>query len=97
VTLSPVWEREIRDSVQGSLVEGWRIKMAPEAIQRFASAVGQATVSLVRENLPQVLLVHPEVRFFARKILDRTFPNVVVLAYSEIPREIRLSTVGVVE
>jgi len=97
VTLSPVWEREIRDSVQGNLVEGWRIKMPPEAIQRFASAVGQATVSLVRENLPQVLLVHPEVRFFVRKILDRTFPNVVVLAYSEIPRDIRLSTVGVVE
>ncbi|MFA0888251.1 MAG: flagellar biosynthesis protein FlhA [Synergistales bacterium] len=97
VTLSPVWEREIKESVQGNLVEGWRVKLAPEAVQRFASAVGQATVSLVRGNLPQVLLVHPEVRFFVRRILDRTFPNVVVLAYSEIPRDIRLSTVGVVE
>lgn len=97
VTLSPDWESRVRESVQGNLAEGWRIKMPPGEIQDLVRAIGKATEPLVRADLPQVLLVHPDVRFYVRRILERTFPNVSVLAYSELGADVSLKTLGVVE
>lgn len=96
VTLSPDWESLVRESVQGNLLEGWRIKMPPDEIQNLVRSVGKATEPMVRGDLPQVLLVHPDVRFYIRRILERTFPNVAVLAYSELDAGVRLKTLGVV-
>ncbi len=97
VTLSPEREKMIKESVQGNLVEGWRIKMDPKDMQSFIHAVGSATENLLREGLPQVLIVHPDVRLFVRKIIERTFPNVAVMGYSELPGDTRIKTVGIVE
>ncbi len=97
VTLSPEREKMIKESVQGNLVEGWRMKMDPKDIQSFIYAVGSATENLLREGLPQVLIVHPEVRLFVRKIIERSFPNVAVMGYSELPGDTRIKTVGIVE
>lgn len=97
VTLSPEKEKMIKESVQGNLAEGWRIKMDPKDIQNFIQSVGSATEPLLREGLPQVLLVHPDVRLFVRKIIERTFPNVAVMGYGELPGDTRIKTVGIVE
>src|SRR6056297_124554 len=97
LTLSPEWEKNIRESVEGNLVEGWRIKMAPVEIQDLVRNVGKATEELLRKGLPQVILVHPEVRLFVRKIIERTFPNVAVIGYNELPGDTKIKTVGIVE
>jgi len=97
LTLSPEWEKNIRESVEGNLVEGWRIKMAPKEIQDLVRNVGKATEELLRKGLPQVILVHPEVRLFVRKIIERTFPNVAVIGYNELPGDTKIKTVGIVE
>lgn len=97
VTLSPVWEKRIKESVQGNLVEGWHINMDFKVVQDFNRAVGEATKKLLEQGLPQVVLVHPDVRFYVRKLLERTFPNVVVISYSEVPKDSKINTVGVVE
>jgi flagellar biosynthesis protein FlhA len=52
---------------------------------------------MVKADLAQVLLVHPDVRFYVRRILERTFPNVAVLSYGEVPGSVRLKTLGVAE
>ncbi len=97
VTLSPEWEKVIKESVQGNLVEGWRIKMKPEDMRSFVRAVGNATEPLMKESIPQVLLCHPDVRLFVRRILEKHFPNVIVLGYNELDGDVRLKTVGVVD
>ena len=97
VTLSPEWEKIIKDSVQGNLVEGWRIKLKPEDMRRFVRAVANATEPLMKDNLPQVLLCHPDVRFFVRRILEKHFPNVTVLGYNELDGDVKLKTVGIVD
>ena len=97
MTLSPEWEKRIKDSIQGNLVEGWHIKMDFQAVQDFNRAVGEGTKKLLEKGLPQVILVHPDVRFYVRKLLERTFPNIVVLSYNEIPKESKVNTVGVID
>lgn len=97
VTLSPEWERAVKDSVQGDLVEGWRIQLDPTEMQALVRSVGKATEPMVKADLAQVLLVHPDVRFYVRRILERTFPNVSVLSYGEVPGNIRLKTLGVAQ
>jgi flagellar biosynthesis protein FlhA len=97
VTLSPEWEKVIKESVQGNLVDGWRIKMKPEDMRSFVRAVGNATEPLLKEGIPQVLLCHPDVRLYVRRILEKHFPNVIVLGYNELDGDVRLKTVGVVD
>lgn len=97
VTLSPEWEKTIKESVHGNLVEGWRIKMNPEEMQKFMKAVGTATEAMLRANVFQVLLCHPDVRLFVRKIIEKAFPNVAVLGYNELGGDVKLKTIGVVD
>jgi flagellar biosynthesis protein FlhA len=97
VTLSPEWEKVIKESVQGNLVDGWRIKMKPEDMRSFVRAVGNATEPLLKEGIPQVLICHPDVRLYVRRILEKHFPNVNVLGYNELDGDVRLKTVGVVD
>jgi flagellar biosynthesis protein FlhA len=44
-----------------------------------------------------VLLCHPDVRLYVRRILEKHFPNVIVLGYNELDGDVRLKTVGVVD
>ena len=97
VTLSPEREKMIKESIQGNLVEGWRIRMDPKEMHNFIRSVGTATEKMVLDGLPQVLLVHPDVRLFVRRIIERTFPNVAVMGYGELPADVKIKTVGVVE
>ncbi|HPD97502.1 MAG TPA: flagellar biosynthesis protein FlhA [Synergistales bacterium] len=97
VTLSPEWEKKIKESVQGNLVEGWRLKMDTAEMQLFIKAAGTSTEAMLRAGLPQIILCHPDVRLYVRKITEKAFPNVAVLGYNEIGGDVKLKTIGVVD
>jgi flagellar biosynthesis protein FlhA len=97
LTLSPEWEKKIKESVKGNLVEGWTINIAPEQMQELVRSVGKSTEVQLKEGFSQVILAHPEVRFYVRKIIERAFSNIAILGYNELPGNVRIKTVGVVE
>ena len=84
ITLSPTWEQKNRESLKGDLLQGWQLQMDPKVLNFFFSQVSKAVERMAMEGKLPVLLVHPDVRFIVRKIVESKLPNVHVLSYSEI-------------
>ncbi len=96
-TLSPRWEEEIKDALQGDLVKGWNLTLSPKRMQDLIQTVGRMAEQLsLGGNLP-VLLVHPDLRLIVRRILEGSLPQVHVLAYNEIVQGVSLKSMGMVE
>ncbi|MCP5114875.1 MAG: flagellar biosynthesis protein FlhA, partial [bacterium] len=61
-----------------------------EIIDRVAKIAGST-------ETPVVVLTSSGARFFVRQITESSFPNVVVIAHSEIPPGVKLASLGLVE
>ncbi len=97
ITLSPTWEQKIRESLKGDLLQGWQLQMDPKVLNFFVSQVSKAVERMAMEGKLPVLLVHPDVRFIVRKIVESKLPNVHVLSYSEIEPGTKVRSLGMVE
>ena len=95
--LTPTWEQKIRESLKGDLLQGWQLQMDPKVLNFFVSQVSKAVERMAMEGKLPVLLVHPDVRFIVRKIVESKLPNVHVLSYSEIEPGTKVRSLGMVE
>jgi flagellar biosynthesis protein FlhA len=97
MTLSPIWEQKIREALKGDLSQGWQLQMDPKSLNSLLSQVSRAMEKMAMEGRMPVLLVHPDVRFIVRKIIEGKLTNVHVLAYSEIEPGTKVRSLGTVE
>lgn len=96
-TLSPAWERRVKEALQGDLVQGWQITMDPKEMQKMVGAVSRFAEQITFTGEMPVLLVHPDVRLVVRRIIEGTLPHVAVLSYNEVAPGVQLKSVGMVE
>ena len=96
-TLSPSWERRVKESLQGDLVQGWQISMDPKEMQKMVGAVAKFSEQMAFTGQMPVLLVHPDVRLVVRRILEGTLPHMAVVSYNEVAQGVQLKSVGMVE
>ena len=61
-----------------------------EVLDRLSKIVGSS-------ETPVVVLTSSGARFFVRQIAESSFPNVVVIAHSEIPAGVKLASLGLIE
>ena len=96
-TLSPRWEQKIKDSLKGDLNQGWQLGLPPQDIQDLMQAAAQATEQMAMAGLTPVLLVHPDVRFVVRKIIEGGLQQLFVISYNEVAQGAQLKSLGTVE
>ena len=96
-TLSPRWEQKIKESLQGDLNQGWQLGLSPQDIQKLIQAAGQAMEQMSMAGITPVMLVHPDVRFVVRKILEGGLQQLFVVSYNEIAQGVQLKSLGTVE
>ena len=96
-TLSPRWEQKIKESLQGDLNQGWQLGLSPQDIQKLIQAAGQAMEQMSMAGITPVMLVHPDVRFVVRKILEGGLQQLFVVSYNEIVQGVQLKSLGTVE
>jgi flagellar biosynthesis protein FlhA len=95
--MSPRMEQKIKDSLTGDLNQGWQLGLSPTDVQQVIKSAAAAAEQMAMAGLTPVLLVHPDVRFVVRKILEGTLPQLYVISYNEIAPGVQLKSLGTVE
>jgi flagellar biosynthesis protein FlhA len=96
ITLSPNIEATFQESIQRS-DSGTYLAMEPGLAHRIIQAIGKAAEKGMVAEGQTVLLVSPPIRMHLAQLLNRFLPTVPVISQAEIPPDIRLESVAVVE
>jgi flagellar biosynthesis protein FlhA len=70
------------------------LNASPESIRDFVSRVER---SIPRPEAPTVMLAGSGSRYFVRQLVENSMPNLFVLAHNEIPPELRVLSLGIVQ
>lgn len=91
VALSPALEEVVAELLPGGSGLG------PQEIRSVMHRISEGLSTLVRTGAEPVVISSQRVRPLVRKILERAIPGLVVVCFEEIPRDLVLDTVAVVE
>lgn len=94
--VSPDVEETIARSVQHSEYESF-VSLEPTFLNRLINNVKNAVNSATNRGLQAVIVTSPHIRTHLRKVVERFFPNVAVLAHTEIARDVNIMTIGMIE
>ncbi|MEB3298634.1 MAG: flagellar biosynthesis protein FlhA [Candidatus Sericytochromatia bacterium] len=95
ITLDPAVEGAIQQSIQPG-PQGPTLALNPQIAQlMLARLAGVVNEAIARGQNPAVL-VSPVVRPHVKNLVDRNFPNLAVLSYSEINAKFKVQQIGAV-
>ncbi|MDL2264571.1 FHIPEP family type III secretion protein [Synergistaceae bacterium OttesenSCG-928-I11] len=95
--MSPRLEQKIKDTLQGDLSQGWQLGLSPADVQGVIKSAAAVAEQMAMAGITPILLVHPDVRFVVRKILEGSLPQLFVISYNEIAPGAQLKSLGTVE
>ncbi len=96
VMLSPSIEDTISQSIQHTEFESF-VSPDPNMVKKLIGSLQRLIANFETTGLYPIVLCSPLVRYHLRKILEKFIPNVVVLAHTEITRDVNIKSFGVVE
>ncbi len=96
ITLAPQVEAQLRASL-GPAERGFGFQIDAGTAQAVIAGTGSAMESLAQQGYTPVLLVPRELRLAFRRLVERSLPNLVVLAFSEISTGTPVQAHGMVE
>jgi len=96
VILSPEVEDHINSSIQHTEYESYLVA-DPNLIQRIVSNLQKFISSFTTRGLQPIVLCSPKTRIHFKKILERFFPNIVVLSHNEITHDVNINSLGMLE
>ncbi|MCX7817079.1 MAG: flagellar biosynthesis protein FlhA [Syntrophales bacterium] len=96
VMLSPDLEEVIQQSIQHTEYESF-VNLDPKIVNRIMQQLKDVAAVFMSKGQHPVLLCSPHIRGQFRKLLERFYPNFVVLAHNEISREANVNSFGLVE
>ena len=94
--VSPAVEDVISRSIQHTEYESF-VSPDPGVIRTFIEGARKLMGSFTSKGLPPIVLTSANTRIHLRKIMDRFFPNIVVLAHNEITSDTNITSLGMVE
>ncbi|SPE36374.1 putative flagellar export pore protein [Candidatus Sulfopaludibacter sp. SbA3] len=86
-------ERAIESGVEHA-EQTSHLNTSPEALR---DVVGRVERSISKPEAPVVLLTGAATRYFARQVLENSMPNLFVLSHNEIPPELKVVSLGMVQ
>jgi len=94
--VSPEIEDIINRSIQHTEHESF-VSPDPNTVRQVVGNLQKAIGLFTSQGLQPIVLCSPAVRIHLRNILERFFPNMVVLSHNEIAREASIRSLGMVE
>ncbi len=96
IMVSPEIEETLSGSIQHMEYESFATP-DPNMVKRLVAGLQKFISVFTAKGLQPVLLCSPNVRIHLRKILEKFFPNLVVISHNEVTREALIKSLGVVE
>lgn len=93
VMVSPDIEDSINKSVQHTEYESF-VAADPSLIQAVVNNLQGFVTNFADKGLQPIVLCSPNVRIYLRKILEKFFPNIIILSHNEITREVNIKSLG---
>ena len=96
LTLGPTAEKMVQEALRQSDNGATFLSLNPAAAQRLIQNINSAVENAVMTDGQPVVLTSPMVRPHLAQLLTRFLPTVPVISQAEIPSDVRLQSVGVV-
>jgi flagellar biosynthesis protein FlhA len=96
VMLSPEVEDRISGAIQHTEHESYLIA-DPNLIQRIIGNLQKFVGTFTTKGLQPIVLCSPKTRIHVKKVLERFFPNIIVLSQNEITHDLNINSLGMVE
>jgi len=94
--VSPALEDQLRNAVRQTSAGSYAV-LDPVQTDRLLATVSEIASTLSDHVGPPVLLTAMDIRRYLRKLIERDFPQIPVLAYQELPPEVRVHALGHVD
>ncbi len=95
VSLHPATEHVILDASRQSEQTG-QVVLDPSFTQEFMGRLDAALRGAYGSGAPPVLLVPTPVRFFVKRLVEPSYPNLAVMGYTEVSPSVRIQSAGTV-
>jgi len=69
----------------------------PNWVQKVVRSVQKYVGAFTTRGLQPIVLCSPGSRIHFRKILEKFFPNIIVLSHNEITHDVSIKSLGIVE
>lgn len=89
--LEQLFSESIHDTQQGMIST-----LEPELVNKFVKEAGSVIETAVKAGNQPVILSSQKVRRLIRELIERSFPTIGVLSYSEIPTNYSLDQIGII-
>ncbi|MGO9137361.1 MAG: flagellar biosynthesis protein FlhA [Syntrophales bacterium] len=96
VIVSPEIENQINNAIQHTEHESYLVA-DPNLIQRIVNNLQRFIGTFTTRGLQPIVLCSPKTRIHLRKVLERFFPNIVILSHNEITHDVNINSLGMVE
>jgi flagellar biosynthesis protein FlhA len=96
LTLSAATETALLTSIQRT-EDGPALILAPAAVEGFLHALAAEMESMASRGHQPLLLCAPQLRWALRRLIERNFPNLVLLSYREIASGFDIIAEGAVD
>jgi flagellar biosynthesis protein FlhA len=94
--VSPAVEDVINRAIQHTEYESF-VSPDPGMVRTFIDGAQKMMGGFTSKGLPPIVLTSANTRIHLRKIMERFFPNIVVLAHNEITSDTNITSLGMVE
>jgi flagellar biosynthesis protein FlhA len=94
--VSPEIEEAITRSIQHTEYESF-VSPDPGMVRKFIESSQKIMGIFTSKGLTPIILTSPNTRIHLKKIMERFFPNIVVLAHNEITANTNITSLGMVE
>ena len=94
--VSPDVEEAISKSIQHMEYESF-VTPDPNMTSKLINNVQTAIALCTKRGVQPIILSAPNVRIHIRKIVERFFPNVIILSHNEIARDANIMSIGMIE
>jgi len=95
ISLHPETEHAILEASRQSEQSG-QVVLNPRFTQEFMGRLDAALRAAYSSGAPPVLLVPTPVRFFVKRLIEPTYPNLAVMGYTEVSPSVRIQSAGTV-
>ena len=94
--MSPDIEDKINRSISHTEHESF-VSPDPNLVKKMVASLQKMVAAFTTSGLQPIVLCSPNTRIHFRKILEKFYPHVVILAHNEISREANIKSLGMVE
>jgi flagellar biosynthesis protein FlhA len=93
--LHPAVEQVFADNIRQTELGG-RLVLEPGLVQELLRGFQVQVEKLAERGLMAVCLCSPRIRLHVRRLVEHNFPMLAVISYAEIPPDINVETIGMV-